>query len=80
MRNQNRFSGQRPKEDEKSPAEPTVQETFMKDIPRPHKPGVRLTGDQMKRFKRAVVDNEESIQDALERAVENYIATTEEQR
>ncbi|MGP9725353.1 hypothetical protein ACT3SZ_15190 [Corynebacterium sp. AOP40-9SA-29] len=53
---------------------PSTQDAFSADEPRPHKPGVRLTADQMKRFKRALVERDESIQTALERAVEQYIA------
>lgn len=77
MDNPNRFTLNR---NRGSAAEkpPSAQDAFSVEEPRPHKPGVRLTADQMKRFKRALVERDESIQTALERAVEEYISATPE--
>lgn len=74
MDNANRFAKNRSRTVSNPP---TAHAAFAKDEPRPHKPGVRLTADQMRRFKIALAQREEKIQDALERLVEEYIAETE---
>lgn len=73
MDNANRFTQNRSRSAGKPP---TAQAAFPTDEPRPHKPGVRLTADQMRRFKIALAQRGEKIQDALERLVEQYIDET----
>lgn len=75
MDNANRFTANRNR-GSVAAKPPAAEKAFTTDEPRPHKPGVRLTADQMKRFKRALLERDESIQEALEKAVEEYIRET----
>ena len=74
MDNSNRFAANRTRGNRKLP---TAQEAFSNSGPRPHKPGVRLTADQMRRFKVALAQRGEKMQDALEQLVEQYIRDAE---
>ncbi|WP_426722020.1 hypothetical protein [Corynebacterium auriscanis] len=73
MRNNNAFLSHKQRVDEKKNQPPTTQDAFTKDAPRPHKPGVRLTEEQMSQFRIALAKNNEKAQQVLERAVEKYI-------
>lgn len=73
MRNNNAFLAHKQRTDEKKNQPPSAQDAFTKDVPRPHKPGVRLTEDQMAKFRIALAKNNEKAQQVLERAVEKYI-------
>lgn len=77
MRNNNTFISHKQRADEKKMQPPTTQDAFTKDVPRPHKPAVRLTEEQMSQFRIALAKNNEKAQQVLERAVEKYIEECE---
>lgn len=74
MRNENRFTMNRDRTSaRKGERPPNIREAFTTDLPRPHKPGVRLTDQQMSDFRIALAVNGEKAQQVLERAVIDYI-------